>query len=54
MPPGRADALADALRAYIADPGARVRDGAAGREIVAREFDVDDSAAQLARLFAAA
>ena len=54
VPPGRADALAEALRVYIADPGARERDGAAGREIVAREFDVDDSAAQLARLFAAA
>ncbi len=53
VPPGRADVLADALRAYVRDPEARARDGAVGREIVARDFDVDDSAGQLARLFTA-
>lgn len=52
VPPGRADALRDALAGFVADPAARIRAGAAGREIVAQEFDVDDSAAQLARLFA--
>jgi glycosyltransferase involved in cell wall biosynthesis len=49
--PGRADALADALRAYIRDPAARAAAGEAGRAIVTEEFDVDRSAQALADLF---
>jgi glycosyltransferase involved in cell wall biosynthesis len=52
--PGRAEPLAAALRALIEDAAGRERMGRAGRAIVAREFDVDDSAAQLLALFATA
>lgn len=45
--PGRADLIADAL-AGLADPAVRARMGAAGREMVVREFDVAISAERLA------
>jgi glycosyltransferase involved in cell wall biosynthesis len=48
VPPGDAAALADALAALAGDPDLRTRLGAAGRDIVMREFDVDRNAAALA------
>jgi colanic acid/amylovoran biosynthesis glycosyltransferase len=46
--PGDAAALADALARLAGDPDLRGRLGAAGRETVMREFDVDRNAAALA------
>jgi glycosyltransferase involved in cell wall biosynthesis len=46
--PGDAGALADALARLAADPAMRARLGAAGRERVVRDFDVDRNAASLA------
>jgi glycosyltransferase involved in cell wall biosynthesis len=46
--PGDDVALADALGGLAYDPGLRRRLGAAGRETVLREFDVDRNAAALA------
>jgi colanic acid/amylovoran biosynthesis glycosyltransferase len=50
-PPGDARALADALRRLHDDPALRSRLAQAGRERVLTEFDVERSAAQLARRF---
>jgi colanic acid/amylovoran biosynthesis glycosyltransferase len=44
VPPGRADAVADALAALAADPERRAALGRAGRSKVLAEFDVDRSA----------
>ena len=52
VPPGRADLLAEAIRALARDPAERVRLGERGREKVAAEFDVHGSALRLERLFA--
>jgi glycosyltransferase involved in cell wall biosynthesis len=52
--PGRADALADALRALAADAEVRAAMGRRGREKVLAEFDVHGSAARLEEIFAAA
>lgn len=41
VPRGDASALADALIALLRDPGARARIGAAGQELVRREFAID-------------
>jgi colanic acid/amylovoran biosynthesis glycosyltransferase len=49
--PGRADQLAQALSRLIADPELRRRLGADGREKVLREFDTEETAAQLYALF---
>jgi colanic acid/amylovoran biosynthesis glycosyltransferase len=49
--PGDARALADALRRLHDDPALRSRLGRAGRERVLAEFDLERSAAQLARRF---
>ncbi len=46
--PGDADAFAKALATLATDPALRARLGAAGRETVMREFDVDRNAATLA------
>jgi glycosyltransferase involved in cell wall biosynthesis len=48
VPPGDDAALADALASLAADPERRTRLGAAGRETVLRDFDVDRNAAALA------
>jgi colanic acid/amylovoran biosynthesis glycosyltransferase len=48
VPPGDDDALADALERLAGDAALRARLGAAGRETVVREFDVDRNAAALA------
>jgi colanic acid/amylovoran biosynthesis glycosyltransferase len=47
VPPGDDVALADALAALAADPALRARLGAAGRDTVLRDFDVDRNAAAL-------
>jgi glycosyltransferase involved in cell wall biosynthesis len=44
VPPGRPDAVADALAALAADPGRRATLGREGRRKVIAEFDVDRSA----------
>ena len=49
--PGRDDELADALERLLEDPALRHRMGEAGRRYVADCYDIDASAAQLARLF---
>ena len=51
--PARLDLVADALRRLEASPELRTRMGAAGREVVRREFDIHASAGQLAQLFSA-
>jgi colanic acid/amylovoran biosynthesis glycosyltransferase len=51
--PARPDLVADALRRLQASTELRRRMGAAGREAVLREFDVHESARQLAQLFSA-
>ena len=48
VPPGDDVALADALARLAGDPALRARLGAAGRETVLRDFDVDRNAALLA------
>jgi colanic acid/amylovoran biosynthesis glycosyltransferase len=54
VPPGRADALADALEKVLRAPIARRREmGAAGRERVTAEFTPDRSAKRLRKLFEA-
>jgi colanic acid/amylovoran biosynthesis glycosyltransferase len=51
--PGRADLLADALARLASDPALRRRLGEAGRRKVLAEFDLERSAAELDRMFAA-
>jgi glycosyltransferase involved in cell wall biosynthesis len=51
--PARADLVADALRRLQESTELRRRMGAAGRDAVRREFDVHESARQLAQLFSA-
>ena len=51
VPENDAAALADGLQQLIEDKEERLRLGKNGREKVMREFDVDISAAQLAKLF---
>jgi colanic acid/amylovoran biosynthesis glycosyltransferase len=51
--PARPDLVADALRRLQASPDLGRRMGAAGQKAVRREFDVHDSAGQLAQLFSA-
>ena len=53
VPPGRADALAAAISELASDAGKREALGRSGRQKVVAEFDVDQSAAALAKLFAA-
>jgi colanic acid/amylovoran biosynthesis glycosyltransferase len=53
VPPGDARAIADALRMLEADPLLRERLGRAARRRVLAEFDLDASAAELARRFGA-
>jgi len=53
VPPGDAAAIAGALRLLAADPALRERLGAAGRQRVLDEFDVEASADELARRFGA-
>jgi glycosyltransferase involved in cell wall biosynthesis len=48
VPPGDAHALADALATLAEDPDLRRRLGAAGRDTVLDDFDVDRNAARLA------
>jgi colanic acid/amylovoran biosynthesis glycosyltransferase len=48
VPPGEDVALADALARLAEDPALRAQLGAAGRETVLRDFDVDRNAALLA------
>lgn len=50
-PPGRADAIADAIERLAADPQLRARLGSAGRERVLRDYDVRRSAERLESLF---
>lgn len=52
IPPGRADALAQAIERLAADPALRERMGRAGRAKVEAEFDSAVSAAQLFAVFA--
>ena len=51
--PGRADELSEAVGRLAGDAELRQRLGAAGREKVAAEFDIRDSAARLQELFEA-
>lgn len=50
--PGDLEGLVDAIRALAGDPDRRANMGAKGRLKVAAEFDIDQEAARLARLFA--
>ena len=52
VPPGDAPALAQALRALLQDEGLRRHMGQASRDKVVRQFDIEDSVAQVAALFA--
>jgi colanic acid/amylovoran biosynthesis glycosyltransferase len=52
VPPGRADAVADALRRLARDPAERRRLGAAGRRTVQERFDCTREAARLGELLA--
>lgn len=49
--PGRADLLADALGRLLSDSGLRRKMGAAAREKVLSEFNVESSAVALYALF---
>ena len=51
VPPGDADALADAIVSVMADPARRAAMGAAGRAQVVAAFDAGAEAAKLAALF---
>lgn len=51
IPPGRGDALADALAELAVDPARRARLGESGRRRVREQHDVDHAAQQLAALF---
>lgn len=53
VPPGDATALTDAIARLSGDPALRDRMGQAGRQIVAREFDIAVEASRLAGLFRA-
>lgn len=52
VPPGRSDLLADALERLARSPELRREFGRQGREMVASNFDVRDSAAGLEKMFA--
>lgn len=52
VPAGRADALADALEAYLGDPERRASMVARARELVESEYDAPTNLRQLAELFA--
>ena len=52
VPPGDAAALAKALQALLRDKGLRRRMGQASRDKVVRQFNIEDSVAQVASLFA--
>jgi glycosyltransferase involved in cell wall biosynthesis len=54
VPPGDADAIANAIARLLADPGLRARLAAAGRRRIAEEFDLDRNAETLIGLFGAA
>jgi colanic acid/amylovoran biosynthesis glycosyltransferase len=51
VPPGRVDALTDALRTLLGDDDLRRRLGAAGRRLVLAEYDSNVAAAQLKAVF---
>ena len=51
VPPGQSGAIADALQRLSADPELRRRLGAAGRQKVRSEFAIEDTVAQLVRLW---
>ncbi|MEL6952857.1 MAG: glycosyltransferase family 4 protein [Pseudomonadota bacterium] len=51
VPPGDPEALSDVIAGFADDPEAAQTMGAAGRETVRSEFDIDIEAARLARLF---
>jgi glycosyltransferase involved in cell wall biosynthesis len=53
VPPGDAEAIADALERLASEPGLRRTLGAAGRETILRAFDIDRNAALLIRRFEA-
>jgi glycosyltransferase involved in cell wall biosynthesis len=50
VPPGRADSLAEAIGGLLADPEARRRMGAAGRQRVEAEFEIGACARRVAEL----
>jgi glycosyltransferase involved in cell wall biosynthesis len=52
VPPGDAPALSAALSALLADPGLRLRMGAAGRQRVAEHFSLDAVVRKTERLYA--
>lgn len=54
VPPGEAGAVADRAAQLLSDPARRARMGAAGREKVAREFDIDAEARRLALVLTSA
>lgn len=51
VPPGDATALAEALLALLRDEGLRWHMGQTSRDRVVRQFDIEDSVAQVASLF---
>jgi glycosyltransferase involved in cell wall biosynthesis len=53
VPPRDASAIARALRRLAAEPALRDRLGRAARDRVLAEFDLEDSATELARRFGA-
>jgi glycosyltransferase involved in cell wall biosynthesis len=52
VPPGDANAIADAVARLLGDPDSGARFARAGRERIEAEFDLDRNAARLAALFA--
>jgi colanic acid/amylovoran biosynthesis glycosyltransferase len=52
VPPGRVDALVEAVRRLASDPELRREMGERGREKVISEYSIDPSAAQLRDMFA--
>jgi glycosyltransferase involved in cell wall biosynthesis len=51
FPPGNVDAMAEAIRRLVVDPGLRARMGAAGRETAERDFDRARLAAEVAPVY---